>query len=282
MHIRLSTVYLLVGVVLIYTSENHARRVESAELECERDYCYNDNGHQCLELNYTRALERNHLLQLFKIVASGTFPIAATQTALAGLGFTSTGIIKGSFAAVWMSKLAIASGGGVAQGSSVAILQALGAAGLGRLLAPLGIGGVLVGTAILYREDLYLLYNDEKFWPEIEKQIKQAGDFIQAIDLNEKWRSGMQYLTNKHNAALESEYFRQVKSRVDQVMDAADQAKNTMNENIPVIKEQIGQAYNVAADALQQVVNSETVNQLQHTAQQLASDWMPKIEFRYV
>ena len=58
MHIRLSTVYLLVGVLLISTSENHARRVESEELKCERDYCYNDNGYQCFELNYTRAAER--------------------------------------------------------------------------------------------------------------------------------------------------------------------------------------------------------------------------------
>lgn len=50
---------------------------------------------------------------------------------LAGIGFTSAGIAAGSYAASMMSAAAVANGGAVAAGSTVAVLQA---AGKGRYL----------------------------------------------------------------------------------------------------------------------------------------------------
>ncbi|XP_054148512.1 interferon alpha-inducible protein 27-like protein 2A [Melozone crissalis] len=49
---------------------------------------------------------------------------------IAALGFTKAGILAGSIAAKMMSAAAIANGGGVAAGSTVAVLQSIGAAGL--------------------------------------------------------------------------------------------------------------------------------------------------------
>lgn len=46
--------------------------------------------------------------------------------AIGALGFTSAGIAAGSVAAKMMSAAAIANGGGVAAGSSVAVLQSIG------------------------------------------------------------------------------------------------------------------------------------------------------------
>lgn len=45
---------------------------------------------------------------------------------LAGIGFTSAGIAAGSYAATMMSAAAVANGGAVAAGSTVAVLQAAG------------------------------------------------------------------------------------------------------------------------------------------------------------
>lgn len=45
---------------------------------------------------------------------------------LAGIGFTSAGIAAGSYAASMMSAAAVANGGAVAAGSTVAVLQAAG------------------------------------------------------------------------------------------------------------------------------------------------------------
>ncbi|XP_033924992.1 interferon alpha-inducible protein 27-like protein 2A isoform X2 [Melopsittacus undulatus] len=50
-------------------------------------------------------------------------PLAVTS-----LGFTGSGIVAGSIAAKMMSAAAIANGGGVAAGSTVAVLQSIGAA----------------------------------------------------------------------------------------------------------------------------------------------------------
>jgi hypothetical protein len=71
----------------------------------------------------------------------------AVPVAVSAVGFGSTGIAGGSYAAVWMSSVAIANGGGVASGSTVAVLQSIGAAGLGTLGLPVMIGGAAVGAA---------------------------------------------------------------------------------------------------------------------------------------
>ncbi|NXF85537.1 I27L1 protein, partial [Eubucco bourcierii] len=69
---------------------------------------------------------------------------------IAAAGFTSSGIVAGSIAAKMMSAAAIANGGGVAAGSTVAILQSVGAAGFSAatqvgLASTLGSVGALAG-----------------------------------------------------------------------------------------------------------------------------------------
>mmetsp|Transcript_7928 Transcript_7928/g.18320 ORF Transcript_7928/g.18320 Transcript_7928/m.18320 type:complete len:89 (+) Transcript_7928:45-311(+) len=78
----------------------------------------------------------------------------ATAAAAQGLGFLTTGILKGSAAATMMSQEAIALNGGVVAGGKVAMLQSLGAkgavvtAGTGSvLLTVLAAGGVVVGVS---------------------------------------------------------------------------------------------------------------------------------------
>lgn len=67
------------------------------------------------------------------------------------IGFHKIGISAGSIAAKMMSWSAIANGGGVASGSLVAVLQSIGAAGLGLCMLGLFVGfGMIGGTAYLY------------------------------------------------------------------------------------------------------------------------------------
>ncbi|SPQ95141.1 unnamed protein product (mitochondrion) [Plasmodiophora brassicae] len=56
---------------------------------------------------------------------------AAAMAVINALGYTAAGIASESAAAAAMSAAAIANGGGVAAGSTVAVLQSVGAAGLG-------------------------------------------------------------------------------------------------------------------------------------------------------
>lgn len=82
------------------------------------------------------------------VVGAGVAVVAAPLV-VAGLGFGAGGIVAGSYAASMMSAAAIANGGAVAAGSSVAILQSIGAAGFG-LAGLLGVGaaGAGVGAAV--------------------------------------------------------------------------------------------------------------------------------------
>ena len=67
--------------------------------------------------------------------------IGAAPAVVAGLGFTSQGIVGGSMAASIMAAEATAAGGGVAAGGLVATLQSVGVVGVGV--------GATVGVAIL-------------------------------------------------------------------------------------------------------------------------------------
>lgn len=66
----------------------------------------------------------------------------AVPLTVSTLGFTTAGITAGSIAAKMMSAAAIANGGGVAAGSTVAVLQSVGERGAaGRLRSPERLGG---------------------------------------------------------------------------------------------------------------------------------------------
>ncbi|KAK5606517.1 hypothetical protein CRENBAI_019862 [Crenichthys baileyi] len=76
-------------------------------------------------------------------------PVALAPVVLGAIGFTSTGIAAGSYAASMMSAAAVTNGGGVAAGSLVAVLQSAGAAGLSPTFAMvLAITGGTIGTCV--------------------------------------------------------------------------------------------------------------------------------------
>ncbi|XP_056447197.1 interferon alpha-inducible protein 27-like protein 2 isoform X1 [Gadus chalcogrammus] len=72
---------------------------------------------------------------LVMVLAAGTLgaggAVVAAPFVLGAAGFAAAGITAGSWAAGMMSAAAIANGGAVAAGTTVAVLQSLGAAGLG-------------------------------------------------------------------------------------------------------------------------------------------------------
>ncbi|XP_051493937.1 uncharacterized protein LOC127393154 isoform X5 [Apus apus] len=70
--------------------------------------------------------------------ATGVGLVFAIPAVVSAMGFTAGGIAAGTLAAKMMSATAIANGGGVAAGSTVAVLQSVGAAGLSRLVPKLG------------------------------------------------------------------------------------------------------------------------------------------------
>ncbi|XP_045116940.1 interferon alpha-inducible protein 6-like isoform X2 [Portunus trituberculatus] len=96
---------------------------------------------------------------IFGTAMGGLFGVGAlivAPYALAAAGFTSAGIAASSFAASLMSSTAVASGGGVATGSAVAVLQSVGAAGI-----PTAVGTVVTtGGALVGGGASYLRYHD--------------------------------------------------------------------------------------------------------------------------
>ena len=64
-------------------------------------------------------------------VAGAVAAVMGTPFFLGTVGYTAAGITKASLAAKMMSVAALANGGGVASGTAVAVLQSVGAAGLG-------------------------------------------------------------------------------------------------------------------------------------------------------
>ncbi|NXD64455.1 IFI27 protein, partial [Eolophus roseicapillus] len=79
--------------------------------------------------------------------------LVGIPAAVCALGFTGTGITAGSMAAKMMSAAAIANGGAVSAGSTVAVLQSIGAAGLSLgakigLTSILGSSGAAIGAKL--------------------------------------------------------------------------------------------------------------------------------------
>ena len=80
--------------------------------------------------------------------------IVAAPVAVSTLGFTTAGIGAGSLAASMISTAAIANGDGIAAGSVVAVLQSVGAAGLGTVgTAVVGAVGAAAGAGIADKVD---------------------------------------------------------------------------------------------------------------------------------
>jgi hypothetical protein len=72
--------------------------------------------------------------------------------ALSGIGFSSAGPVAGTWAAGWMSSAAVATGGAIGQGTTVALLQSAAMGGSPGVAAAIGgaaIGGTVAGAAAI-------------------------------------------------------------------------------------------------------------------------------------
>ncbi|XP_030074300.1 interferon alpha-inducible protein 27-like protein 2A isoform X3 [Microcaecilia unicolor] len=86
-------------------------------------------------------------------IAGAVTAVVGTPVVIGMVGFTSAGIAAGSLAAKMMSAAALANGGGVAAGGTVAVLQSIGAAGFSvaakATLGTIGAGaGATLGAAL--------------------------------------------------------------------------------------------------------------------------------------
>ncbi|RVE57054.1 hypothetical protein OJAV_G00212400 [Oryzias javanicus] len=89
------------------------------------------------------------LLTFAAAAAGAGVSVAAAPVLLGAVGFTATGIAAGSYAASWMSAVAVANGGGVAAGSLISVLTSVGMGGLGATgTAAVGSVGGTVGVAL--------------------------------------------------------------------------------------------------------------------------------------
>ncbi|KAG2377397.1 hypothetical protein C9374_009308 [Naegleria lovaniensis] len=98
-------------------------------------------------------------------VVAGSTAYVGIPTLASLLGFGKAGIASCSLASSWMSAVAVANGGGVAAGSTVATLQSIGAAGavgLTTTVLPVAIiGGVVVGAGVYGYKKYYKKNNNE-------------------------------------------------------------------------------------------------------------------------
>jgi hypothetical protein len=95
-----------------------------------------------------------HLATVWGVRLAGVGTVLAAPAmvmgVVGGIGFGAGGIVGGSAAAGMMSAEAIAAGSGVAAGGTVAILQSIGAAGLGATGTSMAMGGgALFGGALV-------------------------------------------------------------------------------------------------------------------------------------
>eukprot|EP00960_Hanusia_phi_P077053 768643-Hanusia_phi.AAC.1 len=98
------------------------------------------------------------------------------------VGFGSSGIVGGSWAAAMMSAEAVASGGGVIAGGTVATLQCIGAAGLGvggtaaAACAGAALGAGVVGTGLCQEEGEAVVHGGAREKTETGKPDHEPGD----------------------------------------------------------------------------------------------------------
>lgn len=82
--------------------------------------------------------------------ATGTAAVAAAVPVIHAVGFTVTGITAGSTAAGMMSSAVVGAGGAISSGSTVAVLQSIGALSAipGGVIVPVALGAAAVGMAV--------------------------------------------------------------------------------------------------------------------------------------
>ncbi|XP_056282722.1 interferon alpha-inducible protein 27-like protein 2B [Pseudoliparis swirei] len=102
-------------------------------------------GAAFLQTLKTRVEDMDPLISVLVIGGGAAVAVVTAPFVLGAIGFTSGGIAVGSYAAGMMSTAAIANGGAVAAGSTVAVLQAMGAAGL-TAAANVAVAGVGAGV----------------------------------------------------------------------------------------------------------------------------------------
>ena len=92
----------------------------------------------------------NVLMPFSSSLLGASVGVVSVPVAAQMLGFSSVGIQAGSWAAVWMSKAALANGGALAAWTAVAGLQSVGAAGLATCTvagaAVMGVGATIGGV----------------------------------------------------------------------------------------------------------------------------------------
>ena len=96
------------------------------------------------------SLWANVLMPFSSSLLGASVGVVSVPVAAQMLGFSSVGIQAGSWAAVWMSKAALANGGALAAWTAVAGLQSVGAAGLATCTvagaAVMGVGATIGGV----------------------------------------------------------------------------------------------------------------------------------------
>jgi len=112
----------------------------------------NNNNNNNININNDNNNNKKSIYSLDKnAIIATTISGLGTKLAATGLiktiGFTQLGILKGSSAALWMSKAAIASGGGITSGTTVSVLQSVGVLGFS---VPVVLCTVAVGAGIGY------------------------------------------------------------------------------------------------------------------------------------
>lgn len=136
-------------VVVEKLQEAEAR--EAARRERSRKNQFSDSHDVALRRQKRDGSFSSALVGSAAIGLAGLGAVFAAPLVLTAVGFTSAGIAAGSLGASMMSSAAIANGGAVAAGSTVAVLQSIGAAGIPAAVeAAVVVSGAAVGAGAGY------------------------------------------------------------------------------------------------------------------------------------